>query len=88
MKQSAMIQEKYKDGHHCFDQLKDYVQTSLSVTQNIQQTRIVPKVEYKEDIDQSEIEIGENLEDEKLKESDGGCDKTENIRSSNYLGKS
>ena len=87
-----MIQEKYSDGHHCFDQLKDYVQTSLSVTQNVQQTRIITKVEQNEDIDQSEIELGENYEyalsrNIKLEESDDSCNVIQNSRILDNTGK-
>ena len=39
---------------HILDQLKGYVQTSLSIRQNVQQTTIVQKVEQNEDCDESE----------------------------------
>ena len=47
-----MIQKKYVDGLNYLDQLKDYVQTSLSSRQNVQQT--VQEVEQSEALDKSE----------------------------------
>ena len=43
---------KYSYGLNYLDQLKDYVQTSLSIRQNVQQT--VQKVEQSEALDKSE----------------------------------
>ena len=49
---------KYFDGLNYLDQLKDYVQTSISSRQNVHQTAIVQKIEHIEQID----EQGENTE--------------------------
>ena len=45
---------KYIDGLNYLDQLKHYVQTSLSIKNNVQQT-IIHKVEQREDCDDSEL---------------------------------
>ena len=64
---------KYIDGLNCLDQLKDYVQTSLSSRQNIQQSSIEQKIEENEDEEQIEDplmfrEIVEEIKSEEITE--------------------
>ena len=62
---------KYIDGLNCLDQLKDYVQTSLSSRQNVQQSLIEQKIEENEDVEQIEDplmfrEIVEEIKSEEI----------------------
>ena len=64
---------KYIDDLNCLDQLKDYVQTSLSSRQNIQQSSIEQKIEENEDVGQIEDplmfrEIVEEIKSEEITE--------------------
>ena len=60
-----MTQVKYDEGLNNFHKLKDYIKTSLSIRQNLQ------------DDEKNEIELGDNYEyflssDVKLEEKDSG----------------
>ena len=45
-----------------FDKLKDYLNTSNSIRQNVEQTSNIEKVEESEDVKKSEIELGDSYE--------------------------
>ena len=45
-----------------FDKLKDYLNTSNSIRQNVEGTAIMQKVEESEDVEKSEIELGDNYQ--------------------------
>ena len=46
-----MIQKKYVDGLNYLDQLKDYIQTSLSSRQNVQKVEHIEDDEHSENIE-------------------------------------
>ena len=69
---------KYVDSLEYLDKLKHYVDT---FGQNVENTSIVPKVEQNEDVDESNIELGDNHEyslssNVKLEERDDGRSET------------
>ena len=69
---------KYVDSLEYLDKLKHYVDT---FGQNVEDTSIVPKVEQNEDVDESNIELGDNHEyslssNVKLEERDDGRSET------------
>ena len=53
-----MIQMKYLEGLKCLDKLKDDVQKTLMVQQNVEQTESTQRVEESEDVGKSEVEPG------------------------------
>ena len=67
---------KYADGLNYLDQLKDYIQTSLSIRQNkLDETELEDKYEYS------------ISSDVKLEESDNGTFETHKARNLNNSGK-
>ena len=52
-------QKEYIHGQNYFDELKDYIQTSPFIRQNYEQTPKIHKVEHIENLEESEIELGD-----------------------------
>ena len=69
---------KYVDSLEYLDKLKHYVDT---FGRNVENTSVVPKVEQNEDVDESNIELGDNhgyslSSNVKLEERDDGRSET------------
>ena len=80
-----MIQTKYLDGLKCLDKMKDDVQKTLLVQQNVEQTESTQRVEESEDVGKSEDEPGHfDLRNVKLEE---GVDSSAEAKIPSNLGK-